>query len=150
MKKGLVFFLGMIVGALITFAIMSYINSFGGSEEGNKATSTKRYSDPGIKLLDEPGEVLAYRSFKVYQVLPNGSALMQAIKKNKPDEFDFVLADLVLFLPEGEDSFYDGLIIRMSSNQCARLIGTYRYETRDLIDQSSHTKTVPIVKIVEK
>jgi len=48
---------------------------------------------------------------------------------------------VVLFLRVEGTSYYDNQVIKISSKQCVRQIGTYRYETKnDLV------KTVPIEK----
>lgn len=150
MKKGLVFFLGMIVGALVAVAVMSYIGSFGDTDATKGTKGVKRYSDPGISMFDAPGDKMDYRSFQVMQVLSNGTALMHAIKKSKPGEFDFIAAAIVLMFPDEGVSYYDDQIVLVPSDKCVRQVGTYRYDTKNFLDQQTYVKTVPIVKIMAK
>ena len=150
MKKGLVFFLGMVAGALVAVAAISYLGNFNNNNTAEQTNKVKRYADPGISLFEELGEKMDYRSFKVLQVLPNGSALMYAIKKSKPDEFDFIAAPIVLMFPEEGMSYYDELVIKLPSDKYVRQAGTYRYDTKNFLDQQTYVKTVPIVKVVSK
>lgn len=150
MKKGLVFFLGMIVGALIAVAIMSYVGNFSNSGSSSDAPAVKRNQFPGVTLFDEPGEVMNLRSFKVKQVLSNGAVHMDGINKSKPGDFDFIAGTRVLFLPEEGVLYYDDQVITLPSTKCVRIIGTYRYETTGFLDSDKYVKTTPVLKVFDK
>ena len=142
MKKGLVFVLGMVVGALLTIIVFYRLGS-GSSEGGNGGSAP--YGDSGISLFSEPGEVMALKSFKLFQVLPNGTALAQSSEKASV-RYDFEYGDpIVLFLPEDGVTYYDDLVIKVPSGKSVRQVGTYRYETKN-----EFVKTVPIVKVSDK
>lgn len=150
MKKGLVFFLGMVAGALIAVAAMSYFGNFSSADTTEKSPVVKPNKFPGVTLFEEPGDVIDLRSFKVRQVQGNGSVIMEGIKKSKPGEFDFIAGTKVLFLPEEGVLYYDDQVISLPSNKCARIIGTYRYEEAGLFDSSTYVKTIPVLKVFDK
>lgn len=79
MKKGLVFVLGMIVGALLTIIVIYRLGSV--SSDGGTGGSAP-YGDSGISLFSEPGDVMALKSFKLFQVLPNGTAVAVCPSRN--------------------------------------------------------------------
>ena len=142
MKKGLVFVLGMIVGALLTVIVFYRLgNSY---SEGGSSISAP-YGDSGISLFPEPGDEMALKSFKVFQVLPNGPAL--AYSSNKANvQYSFEYSDPIVFLlPDNSSSYYDDQIIKVPVGKKARQVGTYRYETKN-----EFVKTVPIVQILDQ
>ena len=135
MKKGLVFFLGMIVGAVLTIAILAGYNQLSGSD---------KTPDSGITMFDTPGPTMTFRSFEVFQVLPNGTALAKTSDKLTP-VFYLGTDPIVLLLPGEGIAYFDDQIIKVPANKCVKQVGTYRYETKD-----QFIKTVPIVKIQNK
>lgn len=141
MKKGLVFFLGMISGVVLTFLIFLFI----GLANRNNGTGDAVYSDPGISMFSEAGETMQLKSFQVFQVLSNGSALARSSEKSKV-QYNFEYGDpIVLLLPDEKSAFYDDQIIKVSANKVVRQVGTYRYETK-----MEFVKTVPVVAIFDK
>ena len=145
MKKGLIFFLGMIAGAILTVGILYFIGTGNNSNAGNGGFSSYAYGDPGISLFAEPGDVLPQKSFRVFQVLPNGTALAQTSEKLKV-EYNFQYGDpIVLLLPSDNNSYYDDQVIKTPTNKVTRQIGTYRYETKN-----DFVKTVPVVGFLDK
>ena len=66
MKKGLIFFLGMITGVLL-FVFVAMLFMLPNSQETGE--------DDNISLFATPGETMNLKSFEIMQVLPNGSAL---------------------------------------------------------------------------
>lgn len=150
MKKGLVFFLGMIMGALVGVAVMSYVGNFSNSGSSGEIPTVKKNRFPGVTFFDEPGEVMNLRSFKVKQVLVNGAVHMDGINKSKPGDFDFIAGTRVLFLPEDGILYYDDQVITLPSTKCVRIIGTYRYETTGFLDSDKYVKTIPVLKVFDK
>ena len=143
MKKGLVFFLGMIIGALLTIIVLFCLD--GSLEEGGSGGSAP-YGDSGISLFSEPGDVLALKSFRIFQVLPNGTALAQSTDKANVLYPNLEYGDPIVFLlPEDGVTYYDDLIMKVPVGKKARQVGTYRYETKN-----EFVKTVPIVRILDK
>ena len=97
----------MIVGALLTLAVLFYIgNRVGGGDNGI----------PGLTLFEEPGDCISTQSFKVIQVDQYGNALAM----EKSGSGDLYLGVLVLFLAEENASYYDDQIIKIPSGSCAK------------------------------
>ena len=142
MRKGLVFFFGMIVGALLTIGVLYFI---GNSNTTGNSVSSALYGDPGISLVDEPGDVMTLKGFRFFQVLSNGTALAYSTDKANV-RYDFEYSDpVVFFLPVEGTTYYDDLILKVPAGKVVRQIGTYRYETKN-----EFVKTVPIVQILDK
>ena len=116
MKKGLVFFLGIITGVVLTFVIC-----------GMFVYSNDRLS--GITLFEEPGEIIQKDSLEVFQTLDNGMALAS-------DKWSNIT--VLLWCEEGQ-SFYDDQVVKASKDECFRQIGLYRYQAK------SGMKTIPVV-----
>ena len=135
MKKGIVFILGVITGVFLTLVIAT-IGSFSSSSVG---------SNDGISMFDAPGNVMDFKAFQVIQVKDNGSALMYAVNKANPKEYDFIGETVVLMLQEAGVSFYDDMVIKVPAGNVVRQTGTYKYRSG-----AGVIKTVPIVKIVDK
>lgn len=125
MKKGLVFFLGIITGVLLTFIGLAFLGA-----------SKTVENDPGISLFEEPGDVINVRSFKVFQVLNNGTALAK--------DNDSLYDNTVTVLLWNDASYYDDMVVKLPSGKKFRQIGIYRYNTRMNVG-----KTIPIVKIMD-
>lgn len=134
MKKFLTFLLGVVVGALLTFAVLFYI--------GNRAGGGNDNGVPGLTLFENPGESISTKPFKVFQVDAYGNALAT---ENSNAEFGWYNGMVVLFLAEEGVSYYDEQIIKVPSGQCVRQLGTYRYTTT-----ANSVKTVPAVALRKK
>lgn len=144
MKKGLIFILGMIAGAILTIGI-AYLWSSSSATNSGDGRAAALYGDPGIALFDEPGGVMALKSFRLFQCLPNGTALAHSSEKAKV-QYNWQYGDpVVFFLPEEGNSYYDDQIITVPTGKVVRQVGIYRYETKD-----DFVKQVPIVKIFDK
>ncbi len=88
----------------------------------------------GLTVFDEEGKCFHTNSIKVFQALGKGGALANI--GGLPN------GTLVLLIDENDKSFYDGEIIPVPKDKCAKQIGTYQYKTKaDLM------KTVPAVVI---
>lgn len=88
---------------------------------------------------------MSLHSFKVFQVLPNGTALARSSERPKVEHGFQFGEPVVLFLPEDDTSYYDDQIIICPTGKITRQIGTYRYETKN-----DFVKTVPIVRFIDK
>ena len=131
MKKGLVFFLGMITGCILTVAALFYIG---------KAYSAS--GDSGLTLYEQPAGVIDSYSFKVLQVYPNGNALAFT---EDPDRRDSYTSPAVLLLADENIHYYDEQIVKVPKGKSARQVGTYQYETN-----GGMHRTVPVVRIMDK
>lgn len=141
MKKVWIFILGVIAGAVISLGIVFIVNRI----EDAKFEEEYGYLDTGISLFEEPGDIVPFKTLKVFQVLPNGSALALATKLANPQEYDFIVESVVLILSNEKSSYYDGKIIKLPAGKVFRQIGTYRYENK-----KEFIKTVPIIAYYNK
>lgn len=124
---------GIFTGIALTFVFAFIAASIWKSTEGN---SSPMGND--VVLFEKPQQEIKVSSFKVIQVLSDGSALAMV------DDFhNFGLT--VLFLADKGTSFYDDQKIDVPSRQKVMQIGTYKYETIQEM-----TKTIPVVEIVDK
>ena len=129
MKKLLIFIAGMVSGILLLFLISLFV--------------ANQSSNDGLRLFEEEGECVSTNSFQVIQVLDSGSALAREIEK---DYFTSTATGItVLFLNEGNSSYYDEQIIKVPRGKCVKQIGVFKYNTRMDIE-----KTVPVVAKREK
>ncbi len=119
----------MVSGILLLFLISLFV--------------ANQSSNDGLRLFEEEGECVSTNSFQVIQVLDSGSALAREIEK---DYFTSTATGItVLFLNEGNSSYYDEQIIKVPRGKCVKQIGVFKYNTRMDIE-----KTVPVVAIREK
>lgn len=132
MKKGVVFFLGVLTGVVLTFAGLGMY--------GTASASKNPEQTPGLTMFDGPGEVFRYSTYEVLQVFDNGAALVDA-KNGKYDSNSIVL----FFLPGENDSYYDDQILNIKTGYRVRQVGTYRYTTN-----LGLVKTVPAVRVLDK
>lgn len=143
MKKWLVFILGLISGIVLTFVLAIIITYRIYDENGglNIPNGNAGYHEDGMTLFEEERECVSEKNFKVFQVLESGNALASELDPmvNIPTGI------VVMFLNDGEASYYDDQTIVIPSGKCAKQIGIYRY-----ISKSEIEKTVPIVAIRDK
>jgi hypothetical protein len=136
MKKGLLFFLGIITGAILTVGVLYFVYV------SQTADSPGTKEDVNTILFSEPGEVISFSSFKVMQVLPNGSALAESVHNA---QYSIYGDPLVLFTANEGSAYYDDQIIKVPAKKVARQVGTFRYTSG-----AGFEKTVPIVKFFDK
>ncbi len=140
MKKGLVFFFGMIAGAVLTMLILALIGMAKDSGGDNSG-----YCDPGITIISEAVQTMPLISFIVYQVLPIVTALAESSEKDKV-KYSFEYGDPIVLLLAAENSaYYDDQVIKVPAGKVVRQVGTYRYET-----QNDFVKSVPIINFLDK
>lgn len=135
MKKGLVFFLGMITGALLLILVALFL--WTGSND-----NIEEKDNPA--MFSTPGEIMKVQSFKVMQVLPNGSALAES-EKTKSQYYTSYGDPIVMFPPVDGSSYYDAQIIEVPAKKVVRQVGTYRYTSGAGLD-----KTVPVIQFFDK
>lgn len=91
--------------------------------------------------FDKPGDVLEVKSFKVFQVLGDNSALVHGKENNY-----YYYGGAVYLLTNDEGKYYyDDEIVDVPKGKTVRQFGIYQYQTR-----SEFEKTVPIIRIVDK
>ena len=89
-------------------------------------------------MFEKPQQEINVHSFKIMQVLPDGSALATVEDISN-------IGMIVLFPADKEISYYDNQKIDVPSNKRVMQVGTYKY-----ISRSEMEKTVPIVEIMDK
>ena len=125
MKKFIIFILGVITGVVLTIAVAAWL---GTSSEVNHDRS----------FFDKPGEVMPMTSFKVFQVLDDGTALAHTYDKYEHDP-------IVLLMNKNGEAYYDDLIVKAPAGKCFRQVGTFKYT-----NNMGARATVPIVAIADK
>lgn len=124
MNKWLYFGAGVITGVLLVFVVMLFINK-------------NAQQDAGLNYYDQPGEIVKEHSFTVMQVMADNAALVMPRSSNSFTVYLLVTSEKRLF--------YDDETVNVPEGNVARIIGTYRYPTRDGME-----KTVPIIKILKE
>lgn len=131
MKKGLVFFLGMITGCVLTVAALVYVAKVYDADDNS-----------GLELFEQPVGTINSYSFRVLQVLPNGNALADSESPNYRESYT---GPTVLLLSDENSHYYDDQIVKVPKGKKAYQVGVFDYETRGV----GH-KTVPVVRIMNK
>ena len=120
---------GIVTGSVLLFVIGCIINA--------KNSSAQKED---IVMFDSPRNTVPGKTFKVFQVFSDGSALSSG-----DDSSDNNFGLVVLFLGDESTSYYDDQKIEIPKLNVVRQIGNYSYIARNGMD-----KTVPIVKIIKK
>ena len=128
------FLAGFATGIVSTIIVMIMIAGLSGPTLDDRAILDEGQSIPGLNLFAEKGECLTKSSLTVFQTLLPNVALAEF--GNFPEE------TLVLIINYDGSSYYDDQEIKIGSGKCARLIGTYQYETKMEVQ-----KTVPVVVV---
>ena len=139
MRKGMVFFLGMIVGGALTFFVSLFLLFWFSS------SSTSDFDEAGkspLTLFEQPADIIETASFEVQKVLPDGNA----IAKSQDKDLDRYYTDpTVLLLAEENNPYYDKQIVKVPKGKCAHRVGTYQYEP-----YYGSSSTLPVVRIMDK
>ena len=112
---------------------------------------TNTPSSNNYTQFEQPKTLNIAKHFKVIQVLPDGNALAMSNDYGLSRGFAQDMENLssygtvVLLLASDDESYYDDQQITISSTQCLRQVGTYRYATARNVE-----KTVPVVEIDDK
>lgn len=135
MKKWLVFILGVLTGIVLTILFAIILSS------GVKTNENDREKNSGVTWFDKPGDVLEVKSFKVFQVLGDNSALVHG----KENNYNYYGGAVYLLTNDEGKYYYDDEIVDVPKGKTVRQFGIYQYQTR-----SEFEKTVPIIRIVDK
>ncbi len=127
MKKGLLFGSGFLSGVIVTIIVLVII----GLARQNNGNLT------GVKMFDDPGEVVNEKSFEVLQVIADNAALVCV-----SDEY---FGTIYLMTNNSGRYYYDDETITVPKGKCVRQLGIYKYQTK-----SKDYKTVPIIGILDK
>lgn len=139
-KSILIFVAGIITGFILTILLALILQP--------------RNTDENLQLFKKPAQEIKANSFRVMQVLPDGSAL--AMVDNISNTLNNAISStadnsvengtIVLFLNNNNNTnYYDEQIITRPSGKHFRQIGIYRYITKQEM-----MKTVPVIAIFDE
>lgn len=119
---------GIVTGCIVFFVISCII------------VANNSSSKDDVVMFDKPRNTIPGKTFKVFQVFSDGSALSSG-----DDSSDNNLGLVVLFLGDESTSYYDDQKIEIPKGKVARQIGNYSYTTNMGVE-----RTVPIVEIMDE
>lgn len=93
-----------------------------GSGKPANGNSSGKTQDKGMTLFSEERDFVSNKRFQVIRVTASGNALANELMR----DIDVPTDLKVMFLEEGENSYYDGQIIRIPAGKCVKQIGVYR------------------------
>ena len=128
LKNILIFVAGMVTMFILMVLFGLVVNS----------SSNSGY--PGLTIFEEEGKCTGAKQIKIMQTLEPHMALAHA--KTQPNAIYDENEILVLLLGDENASYYDDQKISIPKGMCAKQVGTYQYESREL-----GMKTVPAVTI---
>lgn len=118
---------GIVTGCIVFFVISCIIVANNSSKDD-------------VVMFDKPRNTVPGKTFKVFQVFSDGSALSSG-----DDSSGNNLGLDVLFLGDESTSYYDDQKIEIPKGKVARQIGNYSYTTNMGVE-----RTVPIVEIMDE
>ena len=128
MKNIFIFVAGMITMFVLMVLFAIAVNS----------SSNSGY--PGLTIFEEEGKCTGAKQIQIMQTLEPNMALAHA--KTQPNAIYDPNEILVLLLGDEKASYYDDQKINIPKGMCAKQVGTYQYQSREL-----GMKTVPAVII---
>lgn len=142
MSKGLLYFLGILTGILLTIGFGAIWNAASKGDSAGKDNTEEQAKLPdGITMLDEPIPFTEAKNFQVMQVVFEDAALAESEKKG----YYFNYTDpVVLIVADQKNTFYDDQIVKCPTDSKVMQVGTYKYQT-----SMGSWKTVPIVRFVQ-
>jgi len=134
MNKNWIYFIGgVVVGIILTIVTLFFI--------GANIIQEQEEEDQKTTMFEEPGDVIDVKSFKVFQVVEEGKALVHG--ESESSSGLYIGAVYMLTNDEGK-LYYDDEILKVSKGKEARQIGIFEYKA------NLGQKTVPIVRIMDK
>ncbi len=107
---------------------------------GIAVNSSSNSGYPGLTIFEEEGKCTGAKQIQIMQTLEPNMALAHA--KTQPNAIYDPNEILVLLLGDEKASYYDDQKINIPKGMCAKQVGTYQYQSREL-----GMKTVPAVII---
>ena len=126
MRKGLIFFLGIVTGCVLTIAVLFVIG-----------ITNSNANESDITIAEQQTVFTTATKFEVFQVLGDGAL---AICEEKGHSTSFFTGPVVYIVTDGQNLFYDDQVIEVPKGKKAMQIGTFRYETK------LGEKVVPVIK----
>lgn len=136
MKKNWIYFIGgVVVGIILTIVTLYFIGT------SIQQQLQQEEDDQKTTMFEVPGDVIDVKSFKVFQVVEEGKALVHG--ESESSSGLYIGAVYMLTNDEGK-LYYDDEILKVSKGKEARQIGIFEYKA------ALGQKTVPIVRIMDK
>lgn len=132
MNKWIYFIGGIVVGIILTTITLYYIGTNMQEQQKENQKTT---------LFEEPGDVIDVKSFKVFQVVEEGKALVYG---EANDHAGYYGGAVYMLTNDEGKLYYDDEIVKLSKGQVARQIGIFEYKA------TLGQKTVPIIRIIDK
>lgn len=123
MRKGLIFFLGIVTGCVLAIVVLFIIGV--------------TYSKSEITIAEQQTVFTTATKFEVFQVLEDGAL---ANCEEKGYSTSFFTDPVVYIVADGQNQFYDDQVIEVPKAKRAIQIGTFRYGT--MLTE----KVVPVIK----
>ena len=134
MNKNWIYFIGgVVVGIILTIVTLFFI--------GANIIQEQEEEDQKTTMFEEPGDVIDVKSFKVFQVVEEGKALVHG--ESESSSGLYIGAVYMLTNDEGK-LYYDDEIVKVPKSKEARQIGIFEYKA------NLGQKTVPVVRIMDK
>ena len=134
MNKNWIYFIGgVVVGIILTIVTLFFI--------GANIIQEQEEEDQKTTMFEEPGDVIDVKSFKVFQVVEEGKALVHG--ESESSSGLYIGAVYMLTNDEGK-LYYDDEVVKVPKGKEARQIGIFEYKA------NLGQKTVPIVRIMDK
>lgn len=136
MNKWLYFVGGLFVGIILTIVPLYFIGTYQQKQQQQEQEDNK------TTMFEQPGDVIDVKSFKVFQAVDDGTALVCGEAKDLEGYYGGTVYKLTN--DEGK-YYYDDEIVNVPEGGVVRQIGLYRYTTGVGLE-----KTVPIIQIFKK
>ena len=118
MRKGLIFFLGIVTGCVLTIAVLFVIG-----------ITNSNANESDITIAEQQ---TVFTTATKFEVLANC--------EEKGHSTSFFTGPVVYIVTDGQNLFYDDQVIEVPKGKKAMQIGTFRYETK------LGEKVVPVIK----
>lgn len=129
MKKGTIFFLGIITGCILTFVTLLIIAK----------TASENNENANITKFEQQTEFTAASKFEVFQVLEDGCLAHSSEKEYST--FTSFTGPIVYILSDGQNMFYDDQVIEVSKGKRIMQVGTFKYSSQ------LGERTVPVLRL---
>lgn len=115
MRKGLIFFLGIVTGCVLTIAVLFVIG-----------ITNSNANESDITIAEQQTVFTTATKFEVFRFL--GWCFGQLRGERV---FNFIFTGPVVYIvTDGQNLFYDDQVIEVPKGKKAMQIGTFRYETK--------------------
>lgn len=145
MKQWMIFFSGFLTGVVVMVILALFLSKTRDTRNDdsniiNSESETRDNNPEGVKMFDEPGDIINERSFKVFQVIAENGALVNG----KGDGHSLYIGPVYLLINNDGKYYYDEEKINIPKGKVVRQVGIYQYETKN-----EFIKTVPIIEILK-